>query len=69
MSSKKQKDCFYCGEENLSKDVIGLNCKLIHRQIEKMMCLKCLAEYFETTEEALSEKIEAFKRQGCSLFG
>lgn len=62
-------DCAYCGKENLSKNEIGLNKKLIHRQVERIMCMRCLAEYFEISEEDLNEKIEQFKLQGCALFG
>lgn len=69
MSGGKQINCAYCGKENLSKNDIGLNKKLIHRQIERMMCLTCMAAYFETTEEDLKEMIEGLKRQGCALFG
>jgi len=69
MSGRKQTDCAFCVKEKLSKDEIGLNKKLIHRQIERMMCLACMAAYFETTEENLKEKIEWFKEQGCALFG
>ena len=69
MSGGKQINCAYCDKEKLSKNEIGLNKKLIHRQIKRMMCLTCLAAYFETTEEELKEMIERFKRQGCALFG
>ncbi len=69
MSGGRQTDCAYCGSEKLSSDEIGLNRKIIHRQIERMMCLTCMAAYFETTEKELEEKIEEFKRQGCALFG
>ena len=69
MSRGKQINCAYCDKEKLSKNEIGLNKKLIHQQIERMMCLTCLAAYFETTEEKLKEIIEILKRQGCSLFG
>ena len=69
MSGGKQINCAYCGKEKLSKYDIGLNKKLIHRQIERIMCLTCIAAYFETTEEELKEMIEGFKRQGCALFG
>ena len=68
MSGGKQINCAYCDKEKLSKDDIGLNKKFIHPQIERMMCLTCLAAYFETTEEDLKEMIERFKRQGCALF-
>ena len=61
-------NCDYCGKEKLSKNNIGLNKKLIHPQIERMRCLRCLAEYFETTEDELEELIERFKREGCTLF-
>ena len=69
MSGGTQFNCAYCGKEKLSKNDIGLNKKLIHPQIERMMCLTCMAAYFETTEEELKEMIEEFKRQGCALFG
>ena len=69
MSGGKQTDCAYCGRENLTKDEIGLNRRIIHRQIERMMCYTCMAAFFETTEEELKEKIVEFKRRGCTLFG
>jgi transcription elongation factor Elf1 len=69
MSGGKQINCAYCDKEKLSKNEIGLNKKLIHRQIERMMCLTCLAAYFEMTEEKLKEMIDRLKQQGCSLFG
>jgi hypothetical protein len=69
MSVAKIINCAYCDKENLSKVEIGLNKKLIHRQIERMMCLKCIANYFDTTEDELKEKVERFKLQGCALFG
>jgi len=69
MSGVKQINCAYCDKEKLSKNDIGLNKKLIHRQIKRMMCPTCMSAYFETTEEELKEMIEGFKRQGCALFG
>ena len=69
MNGGKVIDCAFCEKENLSKDVIGLNKKIIHRQIKRLLCLSCMAKYFETTEEDLREKIEEFKCQGCALFG
>ena len=69
MSREKQINCAFCDKEKLSKNEIGLNKKLIHRQIERMMCLSCMADYFEMPEEDLNEMIERFKQQGCALFG
>ncbi len=68
MSRRKQINCAYCNKEKLTKNEIGLNKKFIHPQIERMMCLTCVAEYLETTENELKEMIERFKREGCSLF-
>lgn len=69
MSGGKQIDCAYCGKGKLSKNVIGLNKKLVHLDTERMMCLTCMAGYFETTEDELKGMIEEFKQQGCALFG
>ena len=60
MSGGKQVNCAYCDKEKLSKNDIGLNKKLIHPQIERMMCLKCLVAYFEMTEEKLKEMIDRY---------
>ena len=69
MSGVKIIGCSFCDKECLSKDEVGLNKKIIHRQIERMMCYACMAAYFETTEEELKHKVEEFKRGGCALFG
>lgn len=68
MRGGKQIDCAYCVRKDLTKDEIALNRKIIHRQIERMMCLTCMAAFFETDEETLKESIERFKCQGCALF-
>jgi biotin operon repressor len=64
----KRVDCYICGKENLSRNEIGLNQKLIGQDIKKFHCLCCLAEYLEVTEEELLAKVEEFKEQGCKLF-
>lgn len=69
MGRRKQINCAYCDKENLSNNEIGLNKKLINQNVERMMCMTCLAAYFEMTEEDLKEIIERYKRQGCALFG
>ena len=68
MKQTTEANCFACGKRPLEKDEIGLNKKLVGRNVVKMQCLPCLAAYFETTEDKLREKIEEFKRQGCALF-
>lgn len=68
MTRGKQINCAYCSKEKLSKNDIGLNKKLINPG-ERIMCLTCMAEYLETTEEELKEIIKKFKQEGCALFG
>jgi hypothetical protein len=62
------KICFVCGKMKLSKKEIGLNKKLIGRDIQKYYCLDCLAEYLEVTSDFLLAKVDEFKEQGCTLF-
>ncbi|MCK9217860.1 MAG: hypothetical protein M0P77_08085 [Firmicutes bacterium] len=64
----KSKSCYVCGQENLSRNEIGLNKKLINRKIKLFYCINCLADYLEIEVEFLLENIEEFKEQGCILF-
>ncbi len=59
--------CLKC-DKSIEKDILALNKKLLGRNIMKFFCLKCLAEYLELPEDLLKDKINDFKRQGCSLF-
>jgi len=61
-------DCFACGKRQLIKDEIGINRKMIGRDVRQFYCLDCLAEYFGVTVDELRAKIEDFKEQGCKLF-
>lgn len=56
-----------CGKK-ISKDVIALNMKLLGRNTNSRMCLKCLSEYLKTTKKELKQQIREFKQQGCRLF-
>jgi uncharacterized protein YlaI len=62
------KKCYICDKDMLSKDEIGLNKKLLGRNIVKFFCSNCLANYLEITLEELLIKEEEFKAQGCKLF-
>lgn len=64
----KGKICYVCEKENLNKNEIGLNKKLLNKNIKTFYCLDCLAEYLEVDTELLLTKIEEFKEQGCKLF-
>ncbi|GHV54652.1 hypothetical protein FACS1894206_07890 [Deltaproteobacteria bacterium] len=64
----KQVECFICGKENLTRNEIGLNKKLIGRNVEKFHCLHCLADYLDISIDDLEERILEFKDSGCALF-
>ena len=59
--------CTYCNKE-LIKDETALCKKLLGRNLNKFMCLSCLADYIGCTIDDLKTKIEEFKNQGCTLF-
>ena len=59
--------CRKCGRTLKSLEV-GATKKFINRGAEEFCCLTCLAGEFHVTEALLLEKIEQFKRQGCTLF-
>lgn len=63
----RSKPCYNCRHE-VTKDVIALNKKLLGRRTQRVLCLKCLAEYLDCTEDDLRTKIREFKEQGCALF-
>ena len=60
--------CVSCGKENLTKDEIGINIKLLGEGIESHYCLDCFAEYLGVTVQDVLDKIEEFKEDGCKLF-
>ena len=64
----KQKNCYVCGKNKLSKNEAGLTKKLLGRGTERFYCVDCLAEHLEVDTDFLFEKIEEFKEQGCVLF-
>lgn len=65
---KKKINCVYCNKENLSKNEIGLNKKILGENRNQLLCLKCLAEELEVSEQDLIDKVEEFKEEGCKLF-
>lgn len=62
------KECIACNKKKLDKDTIGINKKLLGKEITKFYCMDCLADYLGCTVEDLLEKIEEFKEEGCTLF-
>lgn len=65
---KKAMTCAWCNAPIMSKDIIGINRKLIAENTHVFYCLPCFAEYCECTVEDLEERIEQFKADGCKLF-
>jgi len=63
----KKTKCYLC-ESEPDKIAVGLNKKLLGRNITRFYCLACLAEYLDVTVEDLLAKVEDFKLQGCTLF-
>ena len=61
-------DCVICGKKKLDKDTVGINKKLLGKDIRNFYCMDCLAEYMDCTVEELLDKIEEFKAEGCTLF-
>jgi len=63
----KHTKCYLC-ESNLDKIAVGLNKKLLGRNIIRFYCIDCLANHLDVTVEDLLGKVEDFKLQGCKLF-
>ena len=68
MLNSMRVDCVICGKENLDKDTVGINKKLLGTDIVNYYCMDCLADYLGCTVEELLDKIEEFKEEGCKLF-
>jgi uncharacterized protein YlaI len=68
MKQKQKINCIICDKKDLSKNEIGLNKKLLGREVKVFYCIDCLANELGLTAEKLLEAIENFKEQGCVLF-
>ena len=62
------KECVACGIKPLNKDTVGINKKLLGRNIINYYFMECLADYLGCTVDDLLDKIEEFKSEGCTLF-
>ena len=56
------RDDFAWVERTLNADLVT------GRDIDRFMCLDCLAAFFHTTPDDLQAKIDAFRDDGCPLF-
>ena len=60
--------CKNCGRDNLDRNTIGINKKLLGENVTSFYCMDCLAVYLDVTVQDLRDKIEEFKEEGCKLF-
>ena len=60
-------DCFKCGQI-LSADEIAIYKRMVNRGAKECLCIHCFAKEFSVTEDLIREKIEHFKKMGCTLF-
>ena len=60
--------CVICGKQELCKDTIGINKKLLGTDIAHYSCTNSMAEYIESPVNELLHTTEEFKAEGCKLF-
>ena len=66
--AKKIYKCIACGKNNLNKNTIGINKKLLGDKLKNFYCVDCLANFLEVEPQDIFDKIEEFKNEGCKLF-
>jgi hypothetical protein len=59
--------CIKCGRP-LVPDDSGAHKKFINRGASLFFCISCLSVYLGVSEELVREKIEYFRKTGCTLF-
>lgn len=60
-------NCKNCGKE-LEKDEIAIYKRMVNRGATEYLCIGCMAAYFNVGEDLIREKIEHFRKMGCTLF-
>lgn len=61
-------NCIACNKQDLDKNTIGINKKLLGEDIPTYYCMDCLADYLGCEVQDILDKIEEFKEEGCKLF-
>ena len=59
--------CYLCGEELRYLDIIAYK-KFVSTKAEEYLCMNCLAKRLDVTVPQLNERLEYYKRCGCTLF-
>lgn len=60
--------CIRCGRKLSDYDKIAHK-KFVNRGADEFMCINCLAKRFDVTPDEIKERLEHFRKQGCTLFG
>jgi len=63
----KNSKCYLC-ETKLDKTAIGMNKKLLGREVKRFLCLSCISNHLEISVDDLLSLANEFKEQGCELF-
>ncbi len=59
--------CLKCARP-VPADEIAITKKLVNRGATSFYCADCLAEHFQVTRADIDERIDYFRRMGCTLF-
>ncbi len=59
--------CKQCGKE-LTHNEMAAHLKFIDPTAKEYLCRECIAAYFKVPPERIDEKIEQFRRLGCTMF-
>ncbi|HIW73680.1 MAG TPA: hypothetical protein H9684_05110 [Firmicutes bacterium] len=59
--------CRECGKP-LTGDEIAIYKRMVNRGADSFLCIPCLSRFFKVDEARVREKVEHFRRQGCTLF-
>lgn len=59
--------CIVCSGQ-VNEDEVAITKKLINRGATSYYCTSCLAEHFSVSEADILERIDYFKKAGCTLF-
>ncbi len=59
--------CKVCGK-TLSGDEVAVNRRMISRAAVEFWCKDCLAKEWDCEVAQIEEKIEYFRKSGCTLF-
>lgn len=66
-SDELQASCKNC-HHSLTDDEVALFKRLFNRGAMEFLCINCSAQYLGVSKSLLEEKLDFFKKSGCTLF-